>query len=181
MVFERRGGAERRRRGRGEKAAARGIQHRDRCGSGASCGTHLARGPDGMGLHRDERAPVSDCVEARPSRVGASRSVIERSIIGCMRKFGQAVAIGLAAGFACAAYIYLTLPDVRPLRTVNPPTTAFMDLRAREAERRGDPIMKDQRWVPYARISPNLKRAVLVAEDSAFWKHEGIDFDQLRA
>jgi monofunctional glycosyltransferase len=97
-----------------------------------------------------------------------------------MRKFGRAVAILFAAGFAYAAYIYLTLPDVRPLRTRNPSTTAFMELRASEARRRGDPVTKDQRWVPYARISPNLKRAVLVAEDSAFWKHEGIDFDQLR-
>ena len=97
-----------------------------------------------------------------------------------MRKIGRAVAIFFAAGFAYAAYIYLTLPDVRPLRTTNPRSTAFMELRAREAQRRGDPTTKDQRWVAYSRISPNLKRAVLVAEDSAFWKHEGIDFEQLR-
>ena len=32
----------------------------------------------------------------------------------------------------------------------------------------------------YNRISGNLKRAVLVAEDSAFWQHEGIDFEQIR-
>jgi monofunctional biosynthetic peptidoglycan transglycosylase len=97
-----------------------------------------------------------------------------------MRTFVRVVGILFAAGFAYAAYIYLTLPDVRPLRTTNPRSTAFMDLRAREAESHGDPVTKDQRWVPYARISPNLKRAVLVAEDSAFWKHEGIDFVQLR-
>ena len=35
-------------------------------------------------------------------------------------------------------------------------------------------------WVPYPRISPHLKRAVLVAEDSAFWDHEGIDIEQIR-
>jgi monofunctional biosynthetic peptidoglycan transglycosylase len=35
--------------------------------------------------------------------------------------------------------------------------------------------------VPYSRISPHLKRAVLVAEDSAFWDHEGVDFQQIRA
>jgi monofunctional glycosyltransferase len=97
-----------------------------------------------------------------------------------MRKLGRGIAILFAATFAYAAYIYLTLPDVRPLRTGNPRSTAFMELRAGEARRRGDPIARDQRWVPYARISPNLKRAVLVAEDSAFWKHEGIDFEQLR-
>ena len=29
-------------------------------------------------------------------------------------------------------------------------------------------------------MSPNLKRAVLVTEDSRFWTHEGIDFDELK-
>ena len=37
-----------------------------------------------------------------------------------------------------------------------------------------------QRWVPYRRISPHLKRAVIVAEDSAFFDHEGIDVEQIR-
>jgi monofunctional glycosyltransferase len=92
----------------------------------------------------------------------------------------RAFVVLLAAGFACAAYIYLTLPDVRVLRTQNPQTTAFMELRARQAEEKGEPVRKAHRWVAYARISPNLKRAVLVAEDSAFWQHEGIDFQQLR-
>ena len=92
----------------------------------------------------------------------------------------RAFVVLLAAGFACAAYIYLTLPDVRVLRTQNPQTTAFMELRAKQAKEKGEPVRKAQRWVAYARISPNLKRAVLVAEDSAFWQHEGVDFQQLR-
>src|SRR4029077_1320388 len=37
-----------------------------------------------------------------------------------------------------------------------------------------------QRWIPYSRISPNLKRAVLVAEDAGFWGHEGIDLVEIR-
>jgi monofunctional biosynthetic peptidoglycan transglycosylase len=92
----------------------------------------------------------------------------------------RAFVVVLALGFACAAYIYLTLPDVRVLRTQNPPTTAFIELRARQAEAKGEPVRKIQRWATYARISPNLKRAVLVAEDSAFWQHEGVDFQQIR-
>jgi len=86
----------------------------------------------------------------------------------------------LAAGFAYAAYMYLSVPDVRPLRTENPSSTAFMRLREREAHAQGKPITKDQRWVPYARISQNLKRAVIVTEDSAYWQHDGVDYDQLR-
>ncbi len=34
--------------------------------------------------------------------------------------------------------------------------------------------------MPYNRISESLKRAVLVAEDSAFWEHEGVDLEQLQ-
>ena len=86
----------------------------------------------------------------------------------------------LAVGFACAAYIYLSLPDVRVLRTHNPSTTAFMELRAREASSRGQTPRRLQRWVPYSRISPNLTRAVLVAEDGKFWQHDGVDYEQLR-
>jgi len=84
-----------------------------------------------------------------------------------------------AAGFAAFSYMYLTLPDVRILRATNPGTTAFMELRAREAGKAGKAPRAIQRWVPYERISPNLKRAVLVAEDAAFFQHEGIDFDEM--
>jgi monofunctional biosynthetic peptidoglycan transglycosylase len=72
------------------------------------------------------------------------------------------------------------LPDVRPLRTVNPSDTAFMRLRDQEAHAEGKPVGRDQRWVPYARISQNLKRAVIVTEDDAYWQHDGVDYDQLR-
>ena len=85
-----------------------------------------------------------------------------------------------AAAFGLVAYFYLTLPDVRPLTTVNPTTTAFMELRAHEADATGRPIRRDHRWVRYSRISQHLKRAVLVAEDSAFWDHEGIDLEEIR-
>src|SRR5689334_14921430 len=55
-----------------------------------------------------------------------------------------------------------------------------MELREREAAQRGRPLRHYQVWIPYRRISPNLKRAVLVAEDDAFWQHDGIDMEQLR-
>jgi monofunctional glycosyltransferase len=97
-----------------------------------------------------------------------------------VRKVGRVVAALFGAGFVYAAFLYLTLPDVRPLRAGNPDTTAFMDLRAREARAKGAVPKKVQRWVPYSRISGNLKRAVLVAEDSGFWQHEGIEFEQMK-
>jgi len=85
-----------------------------------------------------------------------------------------------AIGFALLGYLYLTLPDVRPLRTENPTTTAWMELRDREALAKGRLPRRMQRWVSYSHVSRDLKRAVLVAEDDAFWQHEGIDVEQLQ-
>jgi monofunctional biosynthetic peptidoglycan transglycosylase len=93
-----------------------------------------------------------------------------------LRGFGAAAVVALG----WIAYAYLTLPDVRPLAGANPTTTAFIELRAREAHALGKPAKRVQRWVPYSRISPHLKRAVIVAEDSAFWQHEGVDYDELQ-
>ena len=85
-----------------------------------------------------------------------------------------------AVSFVLLAYLYLTLPDVRGLKTSNPTTTAFIDLREREARANGKPPRRLQRWVAYSHVSQDLKRAVLVAEDAAFWQHEGVDVEQLQ-
>jgi monofunctional biosynthetic peptidoglycan transglycosylase len=97
-----------------------------------------------------------------------------------VRKAFRIVLGAIAISFAMLAYSYLTLPDVRLLRTNNPQTTAFMELRAAEARAKGQQPRRAQRWVGYGRVSSNLTRAVLVAEDDLFWQHEGLDFDQLQ-
>jgi membrane carboxypeptidase/penicillin-binding protein len=98
-----------------------------------------------------------------------------------MRRRAASIAIGLAAAcFALLAYVFLTLPDVRPLATRNPATTAFIELRAREAADQGRKARRVQRWVRYEAVSANLRKAVLVAEDDAFWTHDGVDVEQLK-
>ena len=90
--------------------------------------------------------------------------------------------LGLSAlAFAYLAYVYLSLPDVRPLARTNPPTTAFMQLRIEEARAAGRKFGIRQRWIPYSQISPNLRRAVIVTEDAAFFDHDGIDLDEIKA
>ena len=93
----------------------------------------------------------------------------------------RGLALAASIGFLYIAYVYLTLPDVRVLASQNPTTTAFIELRKREAAESGRALAVRQRWVPYTQISNNLRRAVLVAEDSAFFDHEGVDLKQLRA
>ena len=85
-----------------------------------------------------------------------------------------------AIAFALITYAYVTLPDVRPLKTMNPPTSAFIELRLDEARAQGRAPRRLQRWVSYNHVSTDLKRAVLLAEDAAFWQHEGVDFEQLQ-
>jgi monofunctional biosynthetic peptidoglycan transglycosylase len=91
--------------------------------------------------------------------------------------------LGVAAlAFGYLAYVYLTLPDVRRLARENPTTTAFMELRKREAayEDRSGFVIRHT-WLPYGRISRNLTRAVIVTEDAAFFDHDGIDLDEIKA
>jgi len=98
--------------------------------------------------------------------------------------WGRAIKAGLAIAafvFAFVAYIYLTLPDVRPLAKNNPTSTAFMELRIAEANAAGRKFAIRQKWVPYSQISPNLKRAVIVTEDAAFFDHDGIDLNEIKA
>ncbi len=83
-------------------------------------------------------------------------------------------------GLAVLGYLWLTAPDVRPLGTANPTTTAFMTRRADEARAQGRDYRPRQSWVPLNRISPLLQRAVVVSEDAAFWDHSGVDAYEMR-
>ncbi|KQW96402.1 monofunctional biosynthetic peptidoglycan transglycosylase [Massilia sp. Root418] len=62
----------------------------------------------------------------------------------------------------------------------NPTTTAFMRAQ-REALQEVNPNANiQQQWVPYARISNNLKRAIIASEDANFSGHEGVDWEALQ-
>jgi monofunctional biosynthetic peptidoglycan transglycosylase len=78
------------------------------------------------------------------------------------------------------AYEWITWPDVARLAKEEPKTTAFMERRRRELRREGNDDAIEYRWVPYSRISPNLRRAVLVAEDNDFYEHSGVDVQAMR-
>ena len=81
------------------------------------------------------------------------------------------VSLGLVWLFVM--YAHLTLPNVDALKTKNPVSTAFMELY------RG-PSSLQYAWVPYSKIAPSLKQAVVIAEDSAFFEHSGFDWQAIR-
>ena len=90
--------------------------------------------------------------------------------------------IAATVGFGYVAYVYLTLPDVRPLEKTNPTTTAFMELRKDEAQDEGrSKFTIRHNWIAYRNVSPFLRRAVIVTEDAAFFDHDGIDMAEIKA
>ena len=85
-----------------------------------------------------------------------------------------------ATAIAFSAYVWLTLPDVSGLKTKNPGTTSLMRQRLAQAGKMSqDPVRLE--WVAFDQIPPLLKKCVLVSEDSSFYDHNGIDFEELRA
>lgn len=93
-----------------------------------------------------------------------------------LRLAALAVAIA-AAGFAL--FEWVTWPDVAALASESPKSTAFIE-RYRERQRAAGKSDKvDWKVVPYARISDELKVAVLVAEDIDFFSHDGFAIAEL--
>ncbi|MBM3392385.1 MAG: monofunctional biosynthetic peptidoglycan transglycosylase [Betaproteobacteria bacterium] len=63
---------------------------------------------------------------------------------------------------------------------VNPATTSFMSLRLDELREKDPRAELKRQWVPYERISVQLKRAVVAAEDAKFSDHEGFDWEGIQ-
>lgn len=91
--------------------------------------------------------------------------------------------LSLALGLLLAAWLayeWITFPDVAALAKNPPKTTAFMERRKRELRANGKSDDLQWTWVQYGRISPYLRRAVLVAEDDSFYEHEGVDVKAMK-
>jgi len=62
----------------------------------------------------------------------------------------------------------------------DPGQTSFMSERLDELRARNPQAQLRQIWVPYEKISPHLKRAVIAAEDDKFIDHEGFDWEGIQ-
>jgi monofunctional biosynthetic peptidoglycan transglycosylase len=61
----------------------------------------------------------------------------------------------------------------------NPESTSFMRHQLSVLCEKNPKAQLQHKWVPYSRISNNLKRAVIASEDSNFAEHEGIDWEAM--
>ena len=88
------------------------------------------------------------------------------------------VALGLVAIFLLwqlwlLAWVFLW-------KWVDPGETRFMEIRLTELRQKTPAAQLKQQWVPYERISPHLKRAIIAAEDAKFVDHEGFDWEGMQ-
>lgn len=61
----------------------------------------------------------------------------------------------------------------------DPGSTSFMRQQLSELRDRNPNATLKHQWVPYERISPNLKRAVVASEDANFSEHGGVDWEAM--
>jgi monofunctional biosynthetic peptidoglycan transglycosylase len=59
----------------------------------------------------------------------------------------------------------------------NPATSAFMEDRLEVMQDKNPKAVLQNKWVPYSKISSNLKRALIASEDAKFVDHEGFDWE----
>ncbi|HTQ74238.1 MAG TPA: monofunctional biosynthetic peptidoglycan transglycosylase [Burkholderiales bacterium] len=62
----------------------------------------------------------------------------------------------------------------------NPATTSVMDSRLDTLREKDPAATLAHNWVPYQRISNELKRAIIVAEDAKFTEHDGFDWEGIQ-
>jgi len=62
----------------------------------------------------------------------------------------------------------------------DPGMTRFMEIRLDEARAKNPKAVQKHHWQPYGSISPQLKRAVIAAEDDKFVDHEGFDWEGIQ-
>ena len=62
----------------------------------------------------------------------------------------------------------------------NPSTSAFMEERLGVLQQDDPKAALRHQWVPYERISINLKRALIASEDAKFLDHDGFDWEAMQ-
>jgi monofunctional biosynthetic peptidoglycan transglycosylase len=78
------------------------------------------------------------------------------------------------------SFLYLLLmPDLPKLKEENPKKTALMEFREKASTERKKSYSTYQLWMPLSNISPYLTKAVLIAEDDKFWRHERFDYEAI--
>jgi monofunctional biosynthetic peptidoglycan transglycosylase len=104
-------------------------------------------------------------------------SSLRRTVSRFLRLCLWLLVMGVVLDVAYLAWIW---PDWQSYQQGPIQRSSF--IRDYEAEQRGDATLPELRWnpVPLQRIPRHMERAVIVAEDSRFYSHGGVDWEALR-
>lgn len=95
---------------------------------------------------------------------------------GVFKWLGRLIAAAFLAVFLLQCWY---LAHIVAWSKLNPDHTSFMQIRLQEIRQTKPDFNLKQTWVPYERISLNLKRAVVAAEDSGFVDHPGFEVEAI--
>jgi len=84
----------------------------------------------------------------------------------------------LVAGLALQVFF---LARIASMALLDPASTTFQRSEAWRMANEPGELRWAQQWVPYAAISPQLKRAVIASEDAEFATHFGVDWQAMQA
>lgn len=111
--------------------------------------------------------------------IGLSGSA-PRADDGCRRPANLLAGALLLGCGVFLGYEAITWPDVSLLARHDPQTFAALEIYAAGEQTAANGPPARYHWVSYPRISPHLKRAILVAEDINFFSHHGFDTAELQ-
>ena len=100
-----------------------------------------------------------------------------RSIGGRLARVAGWVALVVVAGVLLLQAWYFA--QVLWYTRFDPGMTSFMRIQLERLREKDPKAQLSHTWVPYERISPHLKRAVIAAEDANFTDHDGVDWDAI--
>jgi len=101
-----------------------------------------------------------------PTRTSFSRSLIPRLVIGALL---LVVFLWSQAALMLVSY-----------RWIDPPTAAVHMQRRLQAWIHSTPYRERYKFIPLSQISPDLQHAVIAAEDTRFYQHNGFDWAEIQ-
>ncbi len=93
-----------------------------------------------------------------------------------MKALMRLIGLVLIAGLALQLYF---VARIAVMIAINPESTAFQRSETYRVAVTTGSLKWRQQWVPYEKISDNLKRAVIASEDAGFVEHDGVDIEAL--
>ncbi|HEY8048011.1 MAG TPA: monofunctional biosynthetic peptidoglycan transglycosylase [Ramlibacter sp.] len=93
-----------------------------------------------------------------------------------MKAFARWIALFILAG--CTLEVFF-IARIALAANLDPESTTFQRSEAWRIAHEKGRVRWSHEWVPYARISDNLKRAVIASEDDDFVNHDGVEWEAI--